>query len=351
MGVALAAMGGAKLDPPTVVWVHADSGFAFGLDVPALGKGLSFAGIQLLHVEGTDNAMALVKSLGPSVRCVVQNWKRSQQDSGRILIEQLQKLCGSERRHIPVLVLSESVLMDQDTQRQIATMGEVAARSDPRTVEGYRILVEWIIQHCIGIEKTALCVRHAEAEHNVTWNWDLPDPALTENGVLQAKQLAQARLGEDWRAEVLITSPLRRTLQTSLLGFAHLQLPLVFNPLLQETGEEPCDTGSDKAQLQQWFPNLAAATSGLDDAWFVKRGINRMSRVPERLARFVGWLRQRRERRVVIVSHGNLLKDMLGLRFEQPFWAGAGSDEFRNCESREYWLLSSGCWLAVPKTC
>jgi len=349
MGAALAAMGGAKLDPPTVVWVHSSMGVQFGLDVPRLAKDLLLGGIQLLQVDGTDKAMALVTSLGPSVRCVVQNWRRSQNDSGRQLIEQLQRHCGVDRRHIPVLVLAESVLTDQKRQRQIAEMGEAAAVVDPRTSEGYRSLVKWIVQHCIGIEKSALCVRHAEAEHNVNHDWSIPDPALTENGVLQAKQLAQQRLVEEIGAEVFIVSPLRRTLQTTLLGFPHVQLPLLCHPHLQETGEVPCDSGSDKAQLKQWFPGLCAAFEGLDDDWHVKRGINREARVNERLARFVGWLRQRREKRIVIVSHGNLLGEMLGLHCEQPSWAGTeGSRGFKNCECRKYWLLSSGSWLAVP---
>merc|ERR1719277_1604469 len=112
---------------------------------------------------------------------------------------------------------------------------------------GFVKLVEWIVDRCVGIEKTVLLVRHAEALHNASQDCRLRDPELTGKGVKQAQELAKGRLAEGMRAEVLVVSPMRRTLQTAVLGFAEAQLPLVCYAGLQETGEMPCDTGSDKA--------------------------------------------------------------------------------------------------------
>jgi broad specificity phosphatase PhoE len=84
---------------------------------------------------------------------------------------------------------------------------------------------------------TLVLIRHAEAEHNATGmilrssnknidselyleNWDLLDPSLTERGIEQCR-LLQDHLRKQTVAkniEYIVTSPLRRTLQTTLVG-------------------------------------------------------------------------------------------------------------------------------------
>jgi broad specificity phosphatase PhoE len=84
---------------------------------------------------------------------------------------------------------------------------------------------------------TLVLIRHAEAEHNATGmilrssnknidselyleNWDLLDPLLTERGIEQSR-LLQDHLRKQTVAkniEYIVTSPLRRTLQTTLVG-------------------------------------------------------------------------------------------------------------------------------------
>merc|ERR1712226_1622264 len=108
-----------------------------------------------------------------------------------------------------MLVLSESVRTDKDLQQQIAAMGETVATLDPRQHEGHVWLVEWILAQCVGIEKRVVFVRHGQAEHNVTHNWELRDPALTLMGTQQCQQLAQGNLVEAMRAEAIVVSPMR----------------------------------------------------------------------------------------------------------------------------------------------
>lgn len=347
MGAALTAGFNVKIDPPTVLWVHSKDGVQFGLDLNRLSQDLRYAGVQLLVFTETGQAIRAAASLGPSLRCVVENWCRKMPDSGRRLIESLQDRCGRARRHVPVLVLAHSVLKSQVLQAQVAELGETSAIYNPRTLDGYVRLVEWIVLRCIGIDKTVLFVRHGEAEHNVSGDWSIRDPALTETGKFQAQELAKARLAEGMRAEVVISSPLRRTLETTWWAFSGSRLPVVCQSLLQEGGDAECDTGSDKAALQQWFPGNHFSFEPLDDLWYVKEGINAAKRLSERLSRFVGWMRQRRESSVVVVAHGIVLRELLGLECDQtPSWGLNGS--FDNCEYRHYWLLSSGAWLAVP---
>jgi len=68
---------------------------------------------------------------------------------------------------------------------------------------------------------TLILIRHGEAEHNATLNYDLLDPPLTELGERQCRDL-EVQLRKNLpladEVEAIITSPLTRTVQTTLLG-------------------------------------------------------------------------------------------------------------------------------------
>ncbi|KAF3358686.1 hypothetical protein VdG1_05240 [Verticillium dahliae VDG1] len=94
-------------------------------------------------------------------------------------------------------------------------------------------------------------VRHAEAEHNISKDFTIRDPPLTTAGKAQASTLA-ATLPEPASIDVVITSPLTRTLQTTIAGFPHLArggetggAQLIIDADLQERSNLPCDTGSE----------------------------------------------------------------------------------------------------------
>ena len=72
---------------------------------------------------------------------------------------------------------------------------------------------------------TLILIRHAEAEHNATCNWDLLDPPLTENGLEQCRELEQhlqTKCPLASRVERIISSPMRRTCQTTLTALSWL---------------------------------------------------------------------------------------------------------------------------------
>ena len=98
------------------------------------------------------------------------------------------------------------------------------------------------------------CRRHGEAEHNTASEWTLRDPSLTMHGRRQARAaraalVAQGVLGAQLfgdaaegpggavDAQLVVASPLRRTLQTAEILCAGTLLPLVAHPGLQETSQ------------------------------------------------------------------------------------------------------------------
>jgi broad specificity phosphatase PhoE len=85
-------------------------------------------------------------------------------------------------------------------------------------------------------EKTLLLVRHGATAANVarpyTLQGLLPDPDLNAVGIQQAEAVARA-LGR-WPLARVISSPLRRALQTAQVVADHLTLPVEVAPLLVE---------------------------------------------------------------------------------------------------------------------
>jgi len=94
-------------------------------------------------------------------------------------------------------------------------------------------------------------VRHAMAEHNATQDHTIPDPPLTQYGREQATKLNHlTEQNIQQTAELIVTSPLTRTLQTTTIGFPALRARLeaqaepkgiIALSRLQETGVYPCN--------------------------------------------------------------------------------------------------------------
>ncbi|KAL6689765.1 phosphoglycerate mutase family protein [Trichoderma pleuroticola] len=133
------------------------------------------------------------------------------------------------------------------------------------------------------MEPLIFVVRHAEAEHNVIMDFSQRDPPLTLKGFDQASHLAKT-FPESSSISVVLTSPLKRALQTTIKGFSHVlalssvgeddqngTARLLVDRDLQETSDLPCDTGSDRDVLETLFPNVDFTM--LDKDWFIKTGM------------------------------------------------------------------------------
>lgn len=116
-------------------------------------------------------------------------------------------------------------------------------------------------------------IRHAEGIHNLAHDKSILDPQLTQNGIQQSERLSQTfPYAQD--VGLVITSPLRRTLETALVGFQQTLDQKYFNtaedpgkgcpggaqlliePDLQAHSARPCDTGSEQSILRVEFPDL-----------------------------------------------------------------------------------------------
>ncbi|KAI1134359.1 phosphoglycerate mutase-like protein [Hypoxylon sp. FL0543] len=161
-----------------------------------------------------------------------------------------------------------------------------------------------------------ILTRHAQAEHNVDLDYSIPDAPLTPLGKKQAASLARLIPELQREADVVISSPLRRTLQTTYLGWAPAIERLgglknvVLLPQAQECNDLPCDTGSSREVLEKDPEFAVFDLAPLTPDWNSKKGFWAPSE--EALYNRARWvrrfLRDRPEKNIVLVSHGDILR-------------------------------------------
>ncbi|GAA5948190.1 hypothetical protein JCM3775_000333 [Rhodotorula graminis] len=190
--------------------------------------------------------------------------------------------------------------------------------------------------------KTIYFTRHAQAEHNVAEDYSIPDAPLTKLGREQSRNLRN-ETEDDFQkdADLIVSSPLRRPMQTMIIGYAPLRerleragKPVVIMPELQEVNALPCDTGSDRATLASDPEFTGLDLSPLEpsptpehwagaSSWTSKEGIFAPERVEERARWVRRWLRDRSEDKIVVVAHGDILRCLTEGRRSATPWANA----------------------------
>jgi hypothetical protein len=110
------------------------------------------------------------------------------------------------------------------------------------------------IEHDVETARRVFFVRHCEGEHNAakeagsTSAYLLKDAVLTAKGERNATEILQASSfcidGQPSLPELVVMSPMRRTMQTAQLAFGGINVPCILRPELQEVGLTPCDRAS-----------------------------------------------------------------------------------------------------------
>jgi broad specificity phosphatase PhoE len=166
------------------------------------------------------------------------------------------------------------------------------------------------------------------------------------NGVLR-------RVVQDWGDfDLVVTSPMTRAIETSLLCMEGLDSPLpVILPLVTERGTSACDRGSPQGVLEERFPELnfaplrdrvreewwgvTDASRGYGDAWWAEEEIRysggglspdygrHFALISARAVKLAEYLSGRPEQRIIVFGHGGIFNALLG-------------KVFRNCEVGRY---------------
>uniref|UniRef100_A0A7S3JXA2 Phosphoglycerate mutase-like protein n=1 Tax=Aureoumbra lagunensis TaxID=44058 RepID=A0A7S3JXA2_9STRA len=210
-------------------------------------------------------------------------------------------------------------------------------------------------------EQTIIFVRHAEGWHNKhaielpNWHSDrlglqekYRDANLTPDGIEQCHALAN-RIENDpnWiQPDVVVVSPLTRTIRTATLGFRDGPYPFVATELARERiAQHKCDQRSKLSDLTNTYSHVdfSEIHSDEDILWLTKEvepEEYNSTLCSQRAMQFLTWLRRRPERRIAVVSHWVFLKHLFALFPEQHDL----QEKFGNAEMRTV-VLSGG------KTC
>jgi hypothetical protein len=194
-------------------------------------------------------------------------------------------------------------------------------------------------------------VRHAQAEHNISKDNTQHDPPLTETGRRQASSLTKTFPHRD-RVAVVLTSPLRRAVETSLCGFGDMLdfttpfdgsdfgararpgcARLIVYPDIQPRSETKiCDVPSAPGFLSQVFPTVRFEGVGVGE-WWRKEGAyadddgaiaDRGLKVRRHLWELASALEEEGGERkdIVLVTHGVMADILTGRKPKGWDWGG-----------------------------
>ena len=182
------------------------------------------------------------------------------------------------------------------------------------------------------VKKTVYYLRHFEALHNIRpYNYQLVDPRLSPLGESQAAKTNEMLLTFP-PVDLIVCSPLSRTLQTYLLTIDHLvrsakfaEIPLIIHPDLQEVCSVPCDVGRPVEELKRDFPSLNEPLDAFrqafgDEQWREKHqreSFYHPDRIDERARKIRQWLIDRPEERILVISHNLMIQALFRLDGEE----------------------------------
>ena len=179
-------------------------------------------------------------------------------------------------------------------------------------------------------------VRHAEGTHNVNRAYreiENLDARLTPFGEEQCRQLASTCMSSHGlleQAELVVTSPMTRCVQTALQSFPTLaestHVEFLAHEGVRETVNYICDRRRSIAEIAAEFPrvNFSLIPHDHDEVWrtyeqrlgpaseFTKnRESAELHVVAERGRAFLDWLRSRPEKNVIVSTHSAFLRCFL----------------------------------------
>mmetsp|Transcript_46196 Transcript_46196/g.108403 ORF Transcript_46196/g.108403 Transcript_46196/m.108403 type:complete len:231 (-) Transcript_46196:207-899(-) len=205
--------------------------------------------------------------------------------------------------------------------------------------------------------KTIYIIRHAQGQHNVSSRFDF-DPVLTSIGLDQVQ--SQQALAQSLGVDLVVVSPLRRTLQTATGLFPQHEKMVAFEPL-REGVTEACNLRLSVEQASAKFPQVdfSLVDTGADKhlSRFLKAGETAQPedyqqlteadcRIEEsekemdnRAEQVIAFVASREEDRIALVSHCTFLRAL-----SETCRKGAPSgltatrsvnDYLENCEIRQ----------------
>ena len=188
--------------------------------------------------------------------------------------------------------------------------------------------------------KTLYFIRHGKATHNEGFDsngykafYDIKykDSTLVSEGIKESKLL-----GDSWDIkddiEIIFTSPLKRTLQTTMNIFEKSNIDIVALDELREfpSGLHWCNNRSNIDVLQKLFPviNFKNINSNTDNYWKHTR-YETYEELDERINTFIQFIKKHDYSKIAVVGHCSFIARLLNKEL----------DEIKHCIPYKYELI------------
>lgn len=159
------------------------------------------------------------------------------------------------------------------------------------------------------------------------------DPKLTEVGTKQAEELE--KITKLLKVDIIITSPLQRAIQTAEIGFSSQiknKVKFIAEELCHEIGGfHTCDKRLSVTELKSAYPKVEFSGIETEDDPLWLDGYTRESAkdISIRSAKFINFLQERPETRIVVTSHSTILlaifnASLLLENYSDRQWFGTG---------------------------
>ena len=194
--------------------------------------------------------------------------------------------------------------------------------------------------------KKLYCIRHGLALHNALYhkygsktfyNPDYVDTPLLPEGQIQAYNLNKSwnKINE---VELVIVSPLKRTLETAVRVFYGINIPIIALDICREypLGLHTCNKRSNKEELQLLYPrvNFDDLLSNKDDLWNANEE-ETLESLETRITFFKEYIKSRPETIIAFVNHSSFIGQMKDHSIK---YLDNGDEELKHCHPYEYYI-------------
>ena len=168
-------------------------------------------------------------------------------------------------------------------------------------------------------------------------NEEFKDACLTQLGIDQCIELSKKTTDIINNAELLLVSPLRRTIQTATYSFSpHInKIPLISLESLREaSGLHPCDKRSPIDENKTNYPHIDFSNFVENEDTFYSTNERESSEsVQARGHEFLLFLKSRIESNIIVVTHSTYLMNLMTHVIKPQ---NEDFKKFANCELRSY---------------
>lgn len=152
-----------------------------------------------------------------------------------------------------------------------------------------------------------IIIRHAQAQHNLTQNWGIFDPVITDLGIQQCKETSEKLVKHS--PEMVFVSPSKRTMETANIIFKDYPT-FTTNLLVEYQTGVPCNSVDTIENLYKLYPGFNYHTfigklPSKEVTW--NDGDIRAQKVADLLK----CLKSLGKRSVALVTHGNFIRNIL----------------------------------------